>query len=305
MTRLRRLAYLAAAAATFAAAPALHAQQSAPQASVKPDSSGYVAANGVSYWFEIHGKGEPLILLHGGLMSTEAFGPMLAKLAEHRRVIGIDLQGHGHTSLGARTINPVDIGRDLGVVVQKLGLRQVDAMGYSFGGAVALQFAFQHPTLVRRLVLVSTPYARNGWYAEMLPQQAAVSGAMADQMKQTPIYTEYAKVAPRPEEFPKLLDNMGAFMRQDYDWSASVKQLQMPVMLVYGDADMVRPEHAVAFYQLLGGGLRDAGWMREHMPKNRLAIIPDRTHYDIGPSPILAATVLPFLTGQGGQSNAH
>jgi pimeloyl-ACP methyl ester carboxylesterase len=305
MNRLFRIAYLAAAAATLAATPVAHAQQNAQPVAAKPDSSGYIAANGVSYWFEIHGKGEPLLLLHGGLMSTEAFGPMLAKLAEHRRVIGVDLQGHGHTSLGNRPIDPAAIGRDLAVVVQKLGLRQVDAMGYSFGGAVALQFAFQNPALVRRLVLVSTPYARNGWYAEMLPQQAAVGAAMADAMKDTPMYKEYVKIAPRPEEFPKLLDNMGAVMRQDYDWSANVKQLQMPVMLVYGDADMVRPEHAVAFYQLLGGGLRDAGWMREHMSKNRLAIIPDRTHYDIGPSPILAATVLPFLTGQGGQNNAH
>jgi pimeloyl-ACP methyl ester carboxylesterase len=172
-------------------------------------------------------------------------------------------------------------------------------MGYSFGGAVALQLAIQQPSLVRRLVLVSTPFARNGWYAEMLPQQAAVSGAMADGMKDSPIYKSYAAIAPHPEDFPRLLDNMGEFMRQEYDWSSNVKQLAMPVMLVYGDADMVRPEHIVQFYQLLGGGLRDAGWMREHMSKNRLAIIPDRTHYDIGASTILAETVLPFLTHKG------
>ena len=266
---------------------------------MKPDTSGYVAANGVNYWFEIHGEGEPLLLLHGGLMSTQAFGPMLEELAKHRRVIGVDLQGHGRTALGTRNIDAAAIGRDLAVVIEHLGLRQVDAMGYSFGGAVALQLAFQRPDLVRRLVLVSTPYARNGWHAEMLPQQAAVSGAMAEGMKESPIYTSYAAIAPEPNEFPRLLDNMGALMRQEYDWSASVKQLPMPVMLVYGDADMVRPEHIVSFYQLLGGGLRDAGWMREHMSKNRLAIIPDRTHYDIGDSQILATTVLPFLMGQG------
>jgi pimeloyl-ACP methyl ester carboxylesterase len=148
-------------------------------------------------------------------------------------------------------------------------------------------------------VIVSAPYAQNGFYAEMLPQQAAVSGAMAEQMKQTPIYTTYAAIAPRPQEFPKLLDLMGEYMRQPYDWSASVKQLEMPVMLVYGDSDMIRPEHIVSFYQLLGGGLKDAGWQREHMSKNRLAIIPDRTHYELGASPILAETVLPFLSGQG------
>src|SRR6185503_4763027 len=183
MTRTSRIAFIAAAAATILV-PVAHAQQ--PVA--KPDSSGYVAANGVDYWFEIRGKGEPLVLLHGGLFSTELFGPVLTKLAESRRVIGIDLQGHGHTALGRPTINLVDIGRDLGVVIQKLGLRQVDAMGYSFGGGAAFQLAAQYPALVRRLVLVSTPYAQSGFFPEMLPQQASVSGAMADAMKETLMY---------------------------------------------------------------------------------------------------------------------
>lgn len=290
-----RIASLAAAVALFGAAPSLPAQQPP-----KPDSSGYVAANGVDYWFEIHGTGEPLLLLHGGLMWTGAFGPTLTALAENRRVIGVDLHGHGHTALGSRAINPVDIGRDLAVVIQKLGHRQVDVMGYSFGGTSAMQLAFQHPALVRRLVVLSAPYARNGFFAEMLPQQAAVGAAMADAMKETPMYQGYAAIAPRPQEFPRLLDNMGAFMRQEYDWSANVKQLSMPVMLVYGDADMVRPDHIVAFYQLLGGGLKDAGWQREHMAKNRLAILPDVTHYEMGTTPALAPTVLPFLNGQMG-----
>jgi pimeloyl-ACP methyl ester carboxylesterase len=300
MTTRSRITGLAVAVAAFAAAPALRAQQPAP----KPDSSGRVSANGVDYWFEIHGKGEPLLLLHGGLFSTGMFGPTLPKLAESRRVIGVDLHGHGRTALGNRKISAVDIGRDLAIVIQKLGLRQVDVMGYSFGGTSALQLAFQHPSLVRRLVLVSTPYARNGWFAEMLPQQAAVSGAMTDQMKETPIYKGYVEIAPRPQDFPRLLDNMGAFMRQEYDWSANVKQLKMPVMLVYGDADMVRPDHVVSFYQMLRGGLKDAGWMREHMSKSRLAILPDVTHYEIGASPILATTVLPFLDGKTGPKPA-
>jgi len=289
-----RFAYLVAA--TAVASPLTARAQ---EASLTPDSSGYVAANGVNYWFEIHGKGEPLVLLHGGMMSTQTFGPMLATLAKHRRVIGIDLLGHGRTALGDRKkIDPVEIGRDLAVVVQQLGLRQVDAMGYSLGGMVALQFASQNPTLVRKLVLVSAPYSRTGWYAEMLPQQAAVTAAMADQMKDTPMYKNYAAIAPRPQDFPRFLDAIGVLMRTDYDWSAQVKQLPMPVMLVYGDADMVRPEHMVEFYHLLGGGLRDAGWQRENMSKNRLAIIPDRTHYDIGDSVILAETVLPFLSAK-------
>jgi hypothetical protein len=97
-----------------------------------------------------------------------------------------------------------------------------------------------------------------------------------------------------------LLDAMGEYMRKPYDWSANVKQLSMPVMLVYGDSDMIRPEHIVEFYKLLGGGLKDAGWMRENMSKNRLAILPDMTHYELGHAPTLAPTVLPFLNGQMG-----
>ena len=191
---------VAPAVAVIVAASSLEAQQAAAP---KPDSSGYVAANGVNYWFEIHGKGEPLLLLHGGLFSTGLFGPTLTKLAESRRVIGVDLHGHGHTALGTRPkISLVDIGRDLAVVVQKLGLRQVDVMGYSFGGGAAMQLAFQHPELVRRLVIVSAPYAQNGFFAEMLPQQAAVSAAMADQMKDTPMYKTYAAIAPQPAGIP-------------------------------------------------------------------------------------------------------
>jgi pimeloyl-ACP methyl ester carboxylesterase len=302
MTTLSRILSIAASVATVVVAPLADAQPAAP----KPDSSGYIAANGVDYWFEIHGKGEPLLLLHGGLFSTGMFGPTLSKLAEHRRVIGVDLHGHGRTSLGTRgTISLVDIGRDLAVIVQKLGLRQVDAMGYSFGAGAAMQLAFQHPALVRRLVLVSAPYAQNGFFPEMLPQQAAVGAAMADAMKDTPMYRSYAAIAPRPQEFPRLLDAMGEAMRQPYDWSASVKQLTMPVMLVYGDSDMFRPEHIVSFYQLLGGGLKDAGWMREHMSKHRLAILPDLTHYETGAAPVLAPTVLPFLDGQTGPKGSR
>src|SRR5687768_3041984 len=162
MLRRHRLALVAAAVAASAATPIpVRAQQ--PLA--KPDSSGYVAANGVDYWFEIRGRGEPLLLLHGGLMWTETFGPVLAKLAETRRVIGVDLHGHGRTALGSRSkISLVDIGRDLAVVIQKLGLRQVDAMGYSFGAGAAMQLAFQRPELVRRLVVMSAPYAQNGFF---------------------------------------------------------------------------------------------------------------------------------------------
>ena len=270
----------------------------------KPTKSGRVPANGVDYYYEIHGSGEPLLLLHGGLGSIDMFGGnVLPALAKTRQVIAVDLQGHGRTTLGDRPIDLVNIANDLREVLDKLGFKQVDVAGYSFGGGAGLRLAIQHPAVVRRLAVISAPYAQNGFFAEMLPQQAAVSGAMAEQMKETPMYKSYVAVAPNPKDFPRLLDRMGEFMRRQYDWGDEVKRLSMPVMLVYGDADMVRPEHIVQFYQLVGGGLKDAGWQREHMSRNRLAILPDVTHYEMFLSPDLARTILPFLDGKSGSKS--
>lgn len=263
-----------------------------------PTKKGYVLANGVNYYYEIHGRGEPLLLLHGGLGSIDMFGPILPAFATERQVIAVDLHGHGRTALGERPISLIDIGNDLAIVLKQLGYEKVDVLGYSFGGGAGFRLAVQHPALVRRLAVASAPFAQDGFFPEMLPQQAAVSGAMAEQMKQTPMYISYAAVAPRPQDFPRLLDRMGELMRKPYDWSEDLKKLQMPVMLIYGDADMVRPEHIVRSYQLLGGGLKDAGWMREHMSKNRLAILPNLTHYEVFMSPLLPTVALPFLNGQ-------
>jgi pimeloyl-ACP methyl ester carboxylesterase len=263
----------------------------------KPTKSGHIPVNGVNYYYAVYGKGEPLLLLHGGLGQIEMFGPNLESLAKNREVIGVDLQGHGRTDLGNRDISLIDMGADLGVLVKKLGYQKVDVLGYSMGGGAAFQFAAQNPQLVRRLVLVSTPYATDGFYPEMLPQQAAVSSKMMEQMKETPMYKSYVAVAPHPEDFPKLLDQMGAYMRKSSDWSADVKKLTMPTLLIYGDSDMFRPEHIVKFYQLLGGGQKDAGWQREHMASNRLAILPNITHYEMGVAPQMVEAALPFLNG--------
>lgn len=287
---------IALALTALLAATSMPAQQ-AP-ARLRPVRSGHVPANGVSYYYETYGKGAPLLVLHGGLGSTDMFGPILPALTQGRQVIAVDLYGHGRTALTERPINLVDMGNDLAVVLKGLGYDTVDVLGYSMGGAAALRLAVQHPEVVRRVALVSTPYAQDGWYPEMLPQQAAVNAAMADMMKATPMYKSYVAVAPRPQDFPRLLDRMGEMMRAPYNWAEDVKKLKGPVMLVYGDGDMVRPEHIVSFYQLLGGGLKDAGWQRESMSKNRLAILPNLTHYEIFMSPALAPTVLPFLNGE-------
>lgn len=262
--------------------------------------SGHVAANGINYYYEIHGKGEPMLLLHGGFGSIEMFEPDLTTLAENRMVIAVDLQGHGRTELGDRPINAVDMGDDMAAILSQLGKNQVDVMGYSMGGGVALRLAVQHPEMVRRLVIVSAPFAQDGFYPEMLPQQAQVGAAMLDMMKETPMYKSYVAIAPHPEDFPRLLDRMGEAMRHPYNWSEDVKKLKMPVLLIYGDSDMIRLDHVVEFYHLLGGGLKDAGWQREHMSQNRLAILPDLTHYEISMSPKLVETALPFLNGASG-----
>jgi pimeloyl-ACP methyl ester carboxylesterase len=277
--------------------PAVKAETSATPAAAK---RGHVTANGVAYYYEVHGEGEPLLLLHGGLGTLDMFEPVLPMLAEGRQVIAVDLHGHGRTVLGDRDISLVDIGDDLAALLAALGYQQVDVLGYSFGGGAGLRLAVQHPAAVRRLAIVSAGFAQDGYYPEMLPMQAAVGAAMAEAMKETPMYRSYAAVAPRPEDFPVLLDRMGALMRQPYDWAEDVKQLEMPVILIFGDSDMFRPEHIVAFYQLLGGGLKDAGWMREHMSRNRLAILPDLTHYETFMAPEMARTARRFLDGESG-----
>ncbi|MCR6498474.1 alpha/beta hydrolase [Shinella sp. CPCC 101442] len=303
MPKMTIITLLTAALATFApAAVQAEAVKENPLQAVvgKPDKAGHLPINGIEYYYEIRGEGEPLLLLHGGLGQIEMFGENLKTLQETRQVIGVDLQGHGRTPLGDRPIDIPAIGADMAELVTKLGYDKIDVLGYSFGGGVALHMAASAPGKVRRLVIASAPFARNGFFPEMLPQQAAVSGAMADMMKETPMYKSYAAVAPDVSQFPKLLDAMGAAMRVDYDASDAVAKLSMPVMLIFGDSDMIRPEHMVEFYQKLGGGLRDAGWMRENMVKNRLAILPGLTHYETFAAPALVSTALPFLDGQTG-----
>ncbi|AID29725.1 alpha/beta hydrolase [Mesorhizobium loti] len=303
MPKTLLFAILASVAALLSCPSTTNAEEAKPAMTTetklaKPEKSGLLPVNGLNYYYAVYGKGEPLLLLHGGLGSIDMFAPILPKLAENRTVIGIDLQGHGRTALGDRPFSLEAIGDDMADIVKALGYRQVDVMGYSLGGGVAFRMAVQHPETVRRLVLVSTGYAADGFYDEMRPQQAQVSAAAAEFMKDTPMYKSYVAEAPHPEDFPKLLDALGNFMRQDYDFSADVPKLKMPVMLAYGDSDMYKPEHEIKFYQMLGGGLKDAGWMRENLSQNRLAILPNRTHYDVFFAPELTAAALPFLNGE-------
>ena len=171
-------------------------------------------------------------------------------------------------------------------------------MGYSFGGGVGLQLAVRHPQLVRRLVLVSTHLRRSAWYPE-LQSQPGPSAAAAPFMKDTPMWRLYERVAPRPQDFGRLLDKMGAWLARDFDFTAAFAALPMPTMFVVADADMFPPSHAVEAFDLLGGGRRDGGWMGEGRPAggHALAILPGLTHYTICSSPLLAEAAISFLDG--------
>ncbi|NJP32964.1 alpha/beta fold hydrolase [Micromonospora thermarum] len=256
----------------------------------------YAEVNGLRLWYAEHGAGRPLVLLHGGFGSTEMFGPLLPALTRRRRVIAVDLQGHGRTADVDRPLRYESMADDVAELIVHLGLTGVDLLGYSLGGCVALRTAIQHPRLVGRLVVVSAPCRRQGWYPEVLAAMARHDEATGERMRGSPMHELYARVAPRPEDWPRLWVKSGELLRREYDWSPEVAALTLPTLLVFADADSVTPAHMVEFFGLLGGGHRDAGWDGADRPAARLAVLPGLTHYDILASPALPAAVLPFLT---------
>jgi pimeloyl-ACP methyl ester carboxylesterase len=255
----------------------------------------YADVNGLSLHYEEHGSGEPLILLHGGIGAGEMFAPIMPALAAGRRVITVDLQGHGGTADVDRPLRPELMADDIAALIGALGLEQVDLMGYSLGGMVALRTAIQHPALVRRLVLVSVAFRRDGSHPDVLGAMDQMSAAAAEPLRQSPLYEQYARLAPRVEDWPVLIGKVSDAIQVDYDWTADVERIGARTMLVFADADTIRPAHIVEVFALLGGGLRDAGWDNSARPSNQLAILPGRTHYDVYLAPALAPTVVAFL----------
>jgi pimeloyl-ACP methyl ester carboxylesterase len=257
-----------------------------------PVSTGYAHVNGVKMYWESRGEGgTPLIAVHGGFGLASTFGDLLDRLAASRRVIAIELQGHGHTRDIERAFSYEAFGDDIAGVVDELQLGWVDLLGYSLGAGACLWAAFQHPDRVRRLALVSIPCRRDGWFPEVLQGMSQVGSGQFDQMRESDLYRAWAAVAPDPDAFPALMDRMGALLRKPYDWSDEVRQLEMPVQLIYGDADSIPTSHIAEFYALLGGGLQDAGWDGSQRTRNRLCIIPGRSHYAMLAAPPLAGIV--------------
>jgi pimeloyl-ACP methyl ester carboxylesterase len=263
-------------------------------------SGQYAEVNGINLYFETHGSGRPVILLHGGLGSGEMFGPVLTALAERHRVIVVDLQGHGRTADIDRPIDSSLMADDIAALIGHLGLDKPDIVGYSLGGGTALHTAAKYPDKVGRLVMASVYLRSDVVYPELRAMQGQVNAAAAEFMKETPMYELYQRVAPRPEDFPRLLDKLGELMSQDFDLTEVVRGLQVPTLVVAADADQAPPGHYTEIFALLDGGQRDGGWMGEGRPKggHALAILPGLTHYSIFSSPLFASVTLAFLTEQ-------
>ena len=251
--------------------------------------------NGIQLAYQVFGTGSPLVLLHGGFGSVEMFGPNVELLANGRRVIGVDLQSHGRSPAADRRMRFETMADDIAALMKELKLERAAVMGFSLGGAVALRTAIQHPELVDRLILVSAVFKRSGWHPEMTAGMDAMGPHTAEPLKQSPMYADYVQIAPNKDDWQMLVTQLTTALKDDYDWSEAIPKLPMPVMIVIGDADGIPPSHAVEFFELLGGGKRDANWDRSGMTQHRLAILPGLTHYDINLSPTLAQTVLPFL----------
>jgi len=263
----------------------------------QPPATGYASVNGVDIYWESRGQGgTPLIVVHGGFGVVSMSRDLLDALAQHRQVIAIELQGHGHTRDIDRPFTYEAFGDDIGGLITKLGLAQADVLGFSLGGGASLRCAIQHPDSVRRLVVVSAPFRRDGWFPEVLEGMARVGRSMFDGMSQSPMYAAWREVAPDVDAFPALMDKTGELLARPYDWTDQVKQLAMPTLLVYGDSDSIPPSHAAEFYALLGGGLRDAGLDGSLPSEMRLSILPGCSHYDIFGSPQLPAVVTAFLS---------
>jgi pimeloyl-ACP methyl ester carboxylesterase len=268
--------------------------ETSARAPFAPVSSGYANVNGIKLYHEIYGQGEPLVLLHGGLMTIGEMSTPLEAFAKTHKVIAVELQGHGRTADTDRPLSFETMGDDIAALLNQLNISKADIVGLSLGGAVGLRTAIQHPEKVRRLVVISSPYAKSGWYPEAQEGMGQISAAMAEKMIQTPT-GKFSKQWPEPQRFAQFLDKMGKMMGASYDWSADVKRLPMPVMLVFADNDSISQKHIAEFFALLGGGVKEPGWQNTQLSKARLAIVPGYSHYNFVSAPELAPIIDKYL----------
>jgi pimeloyl-ACP methyl ester carboxylesterase len=236
--------------------------------------TGYAPVNGLDMYYEIHGAGGvPLVLLHGAFMTIETFGPLLPALAETRQVIVPEMQAHGRTADVDRPLSYEQMADDTAALLRHLGIAQGDVVGYSMGGGIAWQLAVRHPELVRKLVAASVATSSDGINPEYL---AVVPTLTPEGFEGTPGKDDYVQVAPNPEDFPALVAKIKQLDMEPYAWPAeAILGLEAPSLIVIGDSDVVRLEHAVELFLLRGGGVFGD---ISGLPASGLAVLPRTTH---------------------------
>jgi pimeloyl-ACP methyl ester carboxylesterase len=289
----RSLVTIAFLAAALVAAPVI-AQTAGDNPMSTTSSTGKVPVGGAEIYYEIHGDGPPLVLLHGGVDPSQTFGAPLAAMAKTHKVIAIHMRGHGFSTDSDAPWSTELMADDVAAVLQELGIGNARFMGYSLGAGVALQVAIRHPELVEKLVPVSVAFSIDGDYPEtrqafaQMPDMAATIG---QQIAASPLAQLYPDV-----DWERVMRKSGEMNQADHDWTEEIKTIKAPMLLVFADADSIRPEHMVEFWKLLGGGQRDAGFDGSQRPLSQLAIIPNTTHYNVIQSPLLTEVATAFLT---------
>jgi pimeloyl-ACP methyl ester carboxylesterase len=261
---------------------------------MKSASSGYADVNGIKLYHEIYSEGDPLVLIHGGLTTISEMQGWVQPLAKARQVIAVEMQGHGRTADTDRPMSFLTMGEDIAALLDHLEIQKADVVGHSFGGAVAIRVAIQHPDKLRRLVVISSPHPRSSWYPEVQQGMSQVGASLAENMMQTPT-GKLSRQWPEPQRFPRFLNKMGKLMSEDYDWSADISKLPMPVLLMFADNDSVPQKHIAEFFALLGGGVTEPGWLNTKLSKSRLAIVPGYSHYNFIASPEVPEIIHKFL----------
>jgi pimeloyl-ACP methyl ester carboxylesterase len=261
---------------------------------MQPASTGSTNVNGIQLHYEIYGQGEPMVLIHGGLTTIGEMQAWVRPLATARQVIAVEMQGHGHTPDTDRALSFHTLAQDIAALLDHLGIPRADVVGHSFGGAVALRTAIQTPDRVRRLVVISSPHARSRWYPEAREGMSQVGASLAEPLMRTPT-GQLSRQWPEPQRFPSFLDKLGKLMSEDYDWSADVARLPMPVLLVFADNDSIPQKHIAEFFALLGGGVKEPGWLNTRLSTSRLAVVPGYSHYNFQSSPEVAQVIGKFL----------
>jgi pimeloyl-ACP methyl ester carboxylesterase len=237
---------------------------------------GYISVNGLKMYYETYGgTGQPLVLLHGAFSAIgTSFGKLLPQLAKTRQVIAFELQAHGHTADIDRPLSLAGMADDVALAIEQWGIERADIFGYSMGASVALQVVIRHPEVVRKLVLASITYTMSGLHPGLMEGM----GNMAPEMMHgSPWHEEYLQIAPHPEDFAKLFAKKTQMDQQTKDLPAeSIRGIKSPTLLIIGDSDLVRPEHAVEMFRLLGGGV--FGDTPAGLPNSRLAVLPGTSH---------------------------